>query len=181
MDIREPLRRSMRAAAKPLRRPSSFDFEAGRGRHRVWGTAFLSHHGLSVTLVGGEVPHIGAVAVSIPRPSLANPKRRSATTSVFALLGHKEDELARPMAADLAQSLDRTVVVVAGVHIREAAAADLVTVRKNAARAARLIVARVGRVAAGSDGSRLDGPTDRTHLIEGNGRLGRVRSIRRKR
>ncbi|MBI3122079.1 MAG: hypothetical protein HYZ03_07340, partial [candidate division NC10 bacterium] len=61
-----------------------------------------------MNLVGGDIPHIGAVAISIPRPSRADARRRSATTSVFALLGHKEDELARPVAASLAQALWRT-------------------------------------------------------------------------
>lgn len=131
---RRPSRREAGTAAQ-------FDFGAGRGRHRVWGTAFLSHGGLTVTLVGGEVPHIGAVAVSIPRASLANARRRSATTSVFTLAGHKEDEIARPLAAELARTLDRTTVVIAGVHIRRAGATDLAKVFENAGRAMEVIVA----------------------------------------
>ncbi len=120
-----------------------FDFDAGTGRHRIWGTAFLSHEGLAVNLVGGEVPHIGAVAVSIPRPSLANPRQRSATTSVITVVGHKEDELARPIAAELARTLDRTTVVVAGVHIRGASPADLARIFENAGRAVEVIIAKV--------------------------------------
>jgi hypothetical protein len=120
-----------------------FDFDAGTGRHRIWGTAFLSHEGLAVNLVGGEVPHIGAVAVSIPRPSLANPRQRSATTSVITVVGHKEDELARPIAAELARTLDRTTVVVAGVHIRVASPADLARIFENAGRAVEVIIAKV--------------------------------------
>jgi len=96
-----------------------------------------------VTLVGGEVPHIGAVAVSIPRPSRRDARRRSATTSVFTLVGHKEDEMARPLAAELARTLDRTTVVIAGVHIRRAGAADLARVFENAGRAMEVIVANV--------------------------------------
>lgn len=111
----------------------------------MWGTAFVSHEGLAVNLVGGDVGHIGAVAISIPRPSLASPRRRSATTSVFALLGHKEDELARPVAAGLAQALGRTTVVVAGVHIRRAKPADVTRVVENAGRAMEAIIARLSR------------------------------------
>ncbi len=122
--------------------PVFFGFEAGTGRHRVWGTAFLSHEGLAVNLVGGEVPHIGAVAVSIPRSSLANSRQRSATTSVFTILGHKEDELARPVAAELARTLDRTTVVVAGVHLRRAREVDLARVFENAGHAVEVIVAK---------------------------------------
>jgi hypothetical protein len=123
--------------------PRHFAFGAGTGRHRLWGTAFLSAGGLAVNLVGGEVPHIGAVAVSIPRPSSADARRRGATTSVITVEGHREDELARPFAAELARRLDRTTVVVAGVHIRRAGAADLAQVFENAGRAVEVIVARV--------------------------------------
>ena len=118
-------------------------FEAGTGRHRLWGTAQLSHDGLSVNLLGGEVPHIGAVAVSIPRVSLSSPRRRSATTSVFTIVGHKEDELARSVASELARRLGVITVVVAGVHIRRAGPADIATVLGNANQAVKAILAEV--------------------------------------
>ena len=124
-------------------RPASFQFSAGAGRHRVWGAAFVSQEGLVVTLVGGDVPHVGAVAVSIPRPSLRNARRRSATTSVLAIPGHKEDELARPIAAELARALGRTTVVVAGIHIKRARQEDIERVVGNAGRALEAIIARV--------------------------------------
>ena len=66
---------------------------------------------------GGEKPHVGAVAIGIPRSSLANPETVSATASVFAMLGHKEDDLARIMARELAAALKRNVVVTVGIHI----------------------------------------------------------------
>jgi hypothetical protein len=136
-------RRRSRDAPPALPAPLQFEFDAGAGRHRVWGTAFVSHEGLAVNLVGGDVPHIGAVAISIPRPSRADARRRTATTSVFALLGHREDELARPFAASLAQALGRTTVVVAGVHIRRAGPADIAKVFENAGRAVEAIIARL--------------------------------------
>ena len=43
-----------------------------------------------VVVTGGEVPHVGAVAMAAPRPSLADPARTSATASVFTYLSHKE-------------------------------------------------------------------------------------------
>lgn len=137
-----PGRPARRAAAEGLA-PLHFEFAEGMGRHRVWGTAFASRDGLAVNLVGGDWPHIGAVAISIPRPSLANPRERSATTSVFTVLGHKEDELARPVAAGLAQALQRTTVVVAGIHIHRARTADIAKVFENAGRAVEVIITRV--------------------------------------
>ncbi len=72
---------------------------------------------LVVMVSGGEKPHVGAVAIGIPRSSLANPETVSATASVFAMVGHKEDDLARIMARELAAALKRNVVVTVGIHI----------------------------------------------------------------
>ena len=116
-------------------------FSVGSGRHRVWGTTLFSTGGLSVNCLGGEAPHIGAVAIGIPRASLARPGRRSATTSVLALTGHKDDELARSMASELARRLGMTAVVVAGVHIARATRSDIAAVLRNAGEAVRAIVA----------------------------------------
>jgi len=117
-----------------------FPFAVGEGRHRVWGTALLTSESLSVNLLGGQVPHIGAVAIGIPRPSLARRARQSATTSVFALVGHKEDDLARSMAGELARGLGITSVVVAGVHLERARPADIALVLRNADRAVKTIL-----------------------------------------
>ena len=62
---------------------------------------------LLVWIYGGEAPHIGAVAMAQPRASLADPERTSATASVFAYVGHKEDALAKEAAEALASALKR--------------------------------------------------------------------------
>jgi hypothetical protein len=69
-----------------------------------------------VWIYGGEKPHIGAVAAAQPRPSLADPARTSATASVLAYVGHKEDDLAKHAAETLAAALGTRVVVSAGIH-----------------------------------------------------------------
>ena len=71
---------------------------------------------LLVAIWGGELPHIGAVAIAQPRPSLKDPDRISSTASVFCLVGHKEDDLAKATAEILAATLNTTVVVTAGIH-----------------------------------------------------------------
>jgi hypothetical protein len=68
-----------------------------------------------VLLTGGK-PHIGAVGIAQARPSLRDPQETSSTGSVFTLLGHKEDSIAKKMAEDLSRKLRRNVVVVAGMH-----------------------------------------------------------------
>ena len=69
-----------------------------------------------VAIWGGEKPHIGAVAVAQPRPSLKDPEVTSATASVICLMGHKEDELAKASAEILAAALKTPIVVTAGIH-----------------------------------------------------------------
>ena len=69
-----------------------------------------------VAIWGGEKPHIGAVAVAQPRPSLRDPELISASASVICLVGHKEDELVKATAEILAATLETQVVVTAGIH-----------------------------------------------------------------
>jgi hypothetical protein len=71
---------------------------------------------LLVAIWGGEKPHIGAVAVTQPRPSLKDPEVTSATASVICKVGHKEDELVKAASEILASVLETQVVVAAGIH-----------------------------------------------------------------
>ncbi len=71
---------------------------------------------LLAAIWGGERPHIGAVAVAQPRPSLKDPEAISSSASVFCFLGHKEDELAKAASEVLAAALNTSVVVTAGIH-----------------------------------------------------------------
>lgn len=81
-----------------------------------------------VYIWGGERPHIGAVAAAQPRPSLAKPAQTSATASVLAYLGHKEDEVVKRVSEALAAALKRNVVVTAGLHWDNLAPSDIATV-----------------------------------------------------
>ena len=71
---------------------------------------------LLVAIWGGEKPHIGAVAVAQPRPSLKDPEVTSASASVICNIGHKEDELVKAAAEILASILKTQIVVAAGIH-----------------------------------------------------------------
>lgn len=128
--------------------------EVGRGRCRLWGTVLVAGDGVAVTVVGGEGPHIGAVALAVPRPSLRSGGRRSATTSVLAVTGHKDDEIARPLAAGLAGRLGRIAVVAAGVHLERPRARDLARVLANADRLLEAVAERIRRDEQVSHGRR---------------------------
>lgn len=99
--------------------------QEGQGKYKVTLQAIKSGDDLTIIIYGGEKPHIGAVAVSIPRPSLKKVEITSASTSVFTLIGHKEDDLAKKIADDIAKITQRTTVVIAGLHINEANSQDI--------------------------------------------------------
>ncbi|HEY3316694.1 MAG TPA: DUF120 domain-containing protein [Bacillota bacterium] len=125
------------------------DVETSGGQVRLSASWSKTADGITVQLYGG-LPHVGAVAVAYPRPSLRDPSRPSATSSVLTRLGHKDDFLARPASELLAKALDAPAVVVAGVHVGPSgtyqAPGDLVDALIGAVpRLVEAIVAAVGR------------------------------------
>ncbi|QLA19777.1 hypothetical protein [Desulfolutivibrio sulfoxidireducens] len=98
---------------------------------------------LCVALYGGDKAHIGAVAIGQPRPSLDDPAVTSATTSVIAVIGHKEDMLARRLALRLAATLKVVVTVSCGIHVEAVTAADIETIGALAMDMAEELIAEV--------------------------------------
>ncbi len=78
-----------------------------------------------MVIMGGERPHLGAVALAQVRPSLENASMLSATTSVITLLGHKDDVVAKRVAERLAAKLNKNVVAVCGIHVDHITADEL--------------------------------------------------------
>lgn len=103
----------------------TFSASEGERRLRVDGLAVSCGPDVSVCFGGGEAPHIGAVALGIPRPSLMDPDAPSASASVLCVTGHKEDELARAAALELATALQCRVSVSIGLHVDDASTADI--------------------------------------------------------
>jgi hypothetical protein len=116
---------------------------AGEGRWRVEARAFCTAEGIIVLLTGGERPHVGAVVLSLPRPSGAVPGRLSCTSTVLPLLGHKDDLLARPLAEELAVACGQPVVVVAGVHVDEASEEDIARLVENCRAAGAALIRKL--------------------------------------
>ncbi|HHW42314.1 hypothetical protein GFC01_01875 [Desulfofundulus thermobenzoicus] len=105
---------------------------AGEGKHRVQLQATFTEEGIILTILGGEKPHIGAMVLAEPRPSLADPALTSCTTTVVPRLGHKDDEIARPLAEELARRSGQPVVAVAGLHVEKAQKEDIDLLVKHA-------------------------------------------------
>jgi len=81
--------------------------EAHRGRIHLRMTAQFLGRDLSVTLSGGDRPHIGAVALAQPQ----------ASSSALSLPRHREEALARNIASTLSIEFNTTVCVVCGIHL----------------------------------------------------------------
>lgn len=94
----------------------SFTYRNGRVVLDIFSRR-IGTEGITIELTGGERPHIGAVAISQIRPSLKNGDEVGASTSVITCLGHKEDDLAKEMAARVAKRLKKNTVVVCGIHL----------------------------------------------------------------
>ena len=94
----------------------TFTVRTHEGEYDITANVRLIGPDVLVAIWGGEKPHIGAVAMAQPRPSLKDPDITSATASVFTYVGHKEDDLSKAAAEILAATLNTNVVVTAGIH-----------------------------------------------------------------
>ena len=112
-----------------------FNLVEGDQPYQVHFKALFVGDDLVITLGGGEKPHVGAVAVSIPRPSLENESKTSSSTSVFTMVGHKEDDLAKSLAGKISAELGKNVVLTTGVHVDNISLSGIEEIEGNCNRA----------------------------------------------
>jgi gallate decarboxylase subunit D len=98
----------------------TLEFSVGEGDYRVAAWAAMCGADVVLVVVGGTRPHVGSVAVAISHSSLKDPARLTASASVIAVPGHKEDQIAREAALKLSRALRTTVAVSAGLHVDDA-------------------------------------------------------------
>ncbi|WP_411170101.1 hypothetical protein ACH36K_06310 [Clostridium sp. MB05] len=72
---------------------------------------------LNISIYGGDTPHIGAVALGIPRESLLDKNKISSSVSILTITGHKEDIIVQNVAKKISSTLNSTVVISCGIHI----------------------------------------------------------------
>ena len=96
--------------------PKEFTVKTEEDAYNLSASARLIGDDVLVAIWGGEKPHIGAVAVAQPRPSLRDPEVTSSSASVICRVGHKEDDLVKAAAEILAAALETYVVVTGGIH-----------------------------------------------------------------
>ena len=85
--------------------------------HDVTCSAVKMGKDWNISIYGGDIPHIGALALGIPRPSLEDKSKISSSVSVLTITGHKEDVIVQKVAKILSSTLNGTVIVGCGIHI----------------------------------------------------------------
>ena len=120
-----------------------FTISTSEGEYDLSASIRLIGQDLLIAIWGGEKPHIGAVAMAQPRPSLKDPEVTSATASVFSYVGHKEDELAKAAAEILAAAIKTNVVVAAGIHWDNLSPAGIQRVIKNSEILVEMILEKI--------------------------------------
>ena len=97
---------------------------AGSEPYAVTACVVCCGSDIAVVIGGGAAPHIGAVALASPRPSLKN-------NGVLCRLGHKDDQPAREAALYLASRFNTNVAVTVGLHLDEAGADDIAALQQS--------------------------------------------------
>ncbi|WP_054200101.1 hypothetical protein [Clostridium baratii] len=84
----------------------------------------------NISIFGGDSPHIGAVALGVPRESLEDPTKISSSVSLITVTGHKEDVIVQRLAKLLSKELNSTVVVCCGIHIDNISFEDIISINE---------------------------------------------------
>ena len=106
-------------------------FLVGREKYKIEAILIDSGRDLTLWIGGGTSPHVGAIALGIPRPSLEDPDITSTSVSVLCLTGHKEDDWARKLAHHLAKEFNKPIVVTLGIHIDNITQVEMELIRES--------------------------------------------------
>ena len=115
----------------------------GAGRFRIVAEAKFVGDDVVVLVWGGSKPHVGSVALSVPRASLGDPEKTSATSSVLNLVGHKDDMVSKLFSDNIASALNINVVTTAGIHVDQPSENDLDELLKNAEKLCSLLIVKL--------------------------------------
>lgn len=83
---------------------------------------------LNISIYGGNKPHIGAVALAIPRASLSDASIISSSASLLTVIGHKEDDIVYKTSKKLSSLLNKTIVLSCGIHFDNLSQDDIVKI-----------------------------------------------------
>lgn len=112
-------------------------FDYSEGRYRINVLALVTADGISVTLSGGEVPHIGGTALSVPR--YREDDGLTCDTWIIPRPGHRDCEAAAAVSRIICMETGQAVACVAGIHIAQANKSEIDLLLENCRQAAYLL------------------------------------------
>lgn len=121
----------------------SFDAAAGKGKYRIAAHVRFIGEDIIIIISGGTKPHLGSIAVALPRPSLEDPEKLSATSSVFNFAGHKDEVIARMFSERIAAIFNRNIVTTAGIHIDDPTKSEIDKILTNAETLCSILVKKM--------------------------------------
>ncbi len=117
----------------------------GEGRLSIQLQAILTADGVAVTLTGGEKPHVGGMALSVPRHPPIIPAQRPHTW-IIPRCGHRDSDVAALVAEQLCKDTGCCVAVIAGIHIDSATPSEIGMLVQNSQQATRLLADRIKEI-----------------------------------
>lgn len=98
----------------------------GSGKYRIQLEAhFTDGHGMTVFIIGGELPHLGGVALAVPGTVLHGKKLSSCDLWTLTVPGHKDVELAQKIAKIVCLATKEPISVSAGIHVDKASGKEV--------------------------------------------------------
>jgi len=108
-------------------------------------SAIITSDGVSITVTGGEKPHVGGMAMSIPFFKQENEKI-TCDTWVTPRSGHKDDQVAAMVARQVCLETGQATAVVAGIHIDHAQGAEIEQLVENSRQASKIISSKISEM-----------------------------------
>ncbi|MGI6468088.1 MAG: hypothetical protein ACOX0Q_03565 [Syntrophomonadaceae bacterium] len=113
-----------------------------QGRLGIQLQAMLTADGVAVFLTGGEKPHVGGMAMSVPWGSQPALKHRPQTW-VTPRSGHRDADVAALVAEYLCREIGCCAAVIAGIHIDNATSQEIDLLVQNSLAAAGQLVEKL--------------------------------------
>lgn len=114
----------------------------GEGRYAIRLTALITSDGLSVTITGGERPHVGGMAMSVPRLPIQQ-QPGGCDTWIIPRPHHRDADIAAMVSKMVCQGTGHCTAVVAGIHIDGAEPHEIDTLIENSREASRRLLDKI--------------------------------------
>ena len=111
----------------------TFEWTESCGRFEIRFLAATVGDDLNISIAGGDAPHIGAVALAEP----------GGEASLIVRPGHREGELAKSFAGDVARATGRICLVSCGIHVDDITRGEIARAVATVEGAARTLISKI--------------------------------------